>query len=75
LPSERPLSGAVEQANLDAEAERLKREAGWAAYELRERLAGDAKALDDARADLQKAIFAWEEARRIQDFLTSVEDG
>jgi hypothetical protein len=65
------VSAGVEQATLEAEAERLKREAEWAAYELREKLAREAKARADARADLLEAISAWEEARRIQDFFSA----
>jgi hypothetical protein len=66
------VRAGVEKANLEAEEEQRKRDAEWAAYELREKLAREAKARVDARADLLKAITAWEEARRIEDFFNAV---
>lgn len=63
----------VEKANLEAEEEQRKRDAEWAAYELREKLAREAKARVDARADLLKAIDAWDEVRRIEGFFDAVQ--
>ena len=61
----------VERANLEAEEEQRKRDAEWAAYELREKLAREARV--EARADLLKAIEAWDEARRIEGFFDAVQ--
>jgi hypothetical protein len=63
----------VEKANLEAEEEQRKRDAEWAAYELREKLAREAKNRQSARTDFLAAIGAWEEARRIHDFFNAVE--
>lgn len=67
------VRAGVEKANLQAEEEQRKRDAEWAAYKLREKLAREAKNRESARADLLTAIGAWEEARRIHDFFNAVQ--
>ncbi len=67
------VRAGVERANLEAEEEQRKRDAEWAAYKSREKLAREAKNRESARADLLAVIGAWEEARRIHDFFSAVE--
>lgn len=63
----------IAEAEVQAKEEQRKREEEWEEYRAKERREHEAKAREEARADLMKAIEGWDEARRIAAYFDSVQ--